>query len=233
MASVDDSLDSLLDSALGDFKPADAPSSRSPESQALGKGLPPLQVAKKRSSSSSSSSANPDVSSRDATLEKLAEKTKDTVHRIDPLPQAQEQEQELLEKMTKEFESYLGTEDLQSVMGTFMQQLLSKDVLYQPMLEIGERYPEWLSANKSKLSQEEFDRYSRQHDLIKQLCHVYETTPDNFNVIMELMQSMQSCGQPPAEMIEELAPGLQIFSPDNLASLPPGLANENANCCIM
>ena len=31
---------------------------------------------------------------------------------------------------------------------TLMRQLLAKDVLYQPMKDIGERYPEWLAAHR-------------------------------------------------------------------------------------
>lgn len=35
-----------------------------------------------------------------------------------------------------------------SLADTLMRQLLAKDVLYQPMKDIGERYPEWLSAHR-------------------------------------------------------------------------------------
>ena len=31
---------------------------------------------------------------------------------------------------------------------TLMRQLLAKDVLYQPMKDIGERYPDWLAAHR-------------------------------------------------------------------------------------
>ena len=31
---------------------------------------------------------------------------------------------------------------------SLMRQLLSKDVLYQPMKDIGDRYPEWLAAHR-------------------------------------------------------------------------------------
>ena len=35
-----------------------------------------------------------------------------------------------------------------SLAETIMHQLLSKDVLYQPMKEIGSRYPDWLAQHK-------------------------------------------------------------------------------------
>ena len=37
---------------------------------------------------------------------------------------------------------------LGSLAETIMQQLLSKDVLYTPMKEIGARYPAWLAAHQ-------------------------------------------------------------------------------------
>ena len=42
---------------------------------------------------------------------------------------------------------------------------------------------------------------------------------------MELMQDMQECGQPPAEIVKELAPGLE-FGPNGMplmANMGPGV----------
>ena len=101
-------------------------------------------------------------------------------------------------------------QDMQGLMDTMMRQLLSKEVLYEPMKEIGDRYPGWLESHKSELSSEDTARYTRQYDFIKQLCHVYETTPDDFSKVVDLMQNMQDCGQPPPDIVRELAPGLEL-----------------------
>ena len=82
-------------------------------------------------------------------------------------------------------------QDMQSMVATMMHQLLSKEILHEPMKEIGERYPKWLEAKKATISNEDYERYSNQYELIKQLCQVYETQPDNFEKIVELMQKMQ------------------------------------------
>lgn len=105
---------------------------------------------------------------------------------------------------------------MESIVETMMQQLLSKEILYEPMKEIGERYPTWLEENKAKLTSEEYTRYSNQYSLIKDLNQVYEAEPDNFNKIVELMQKMQECGQPPNDIVQELAPDFDI---SNLAQL--------------
>lgn len=93
-----------------------------------------------------------------------------------------------------------------------MQQLLSKDILHEPMKEIGERYPKWLEDHKATLSKEEYDRYSHQYKLIQELNEVYDKEPDNFTKIVDLMQKMQECGQPPNDIVQELAPDFDLSS---------------------
>ncbi len=39
-----------------------------------------------------------------------------------------------------------------SLADSIMQQLLSKDVLYQPMKDIGDKYPAWLAARRCAAS---------------------------------------------------------------------------------
>lgn len=99
---------------------------------------------------------------------------------------------------------------MESIVETMMQQLLSKEILHEPMKEIGERYPTWLEDNKAKLPDEEYARYSRQYGLIKDLNQVYEAEPENFNKIVELMQKMQECGQPPNDIVQEIAPDFDL-----------------------
>ena len=93
-----------------------------------------------------------------------------------------------------------------------MQQLLSKEILHDPMKEIGERYPRWLEDHKASLSTEDYTRYSHQYELIKDLNEVYENDSTNFNKIVELMQKMQECGQPPSDIVQELAPDFDLAS---------------------
>lgn len=41
-----------------------------------------------------------------------------------------------------------GDADFSSLADSIMHQLLSKDVLYQPMKDIGAKYPAWLAAHR-------------------------------------------------------------------------------------
>ncbi|KAJ7568141.1 hypothetical protein O6H91_01G020500 [Diphasiastrum complanatum] len=206
--------------------PSTSGKDQAPLGQGLGLGLPTLSPGKKKSGSTKSRSStsnqpaastsrptvvDPSNSSMAATLEKLAAQTRQTVESMEASPSDEDaMGNQLVENLVKQFEDLGGSQDMQSIMDTMMRQLLSKDILHEPMKEIGERYPEWLEVNKSKLSHEDFVRYSRQHQFIVQLCKVYDTTPDDFQKIVDLMHSMQDCGQPPSDIVRELAPGLEL-----------------------
>ncbi|KAG0570280.1 hypothetical protein M758_6G144800 [Ceratodon purpureus] len=260
----DDLLDSALDGFRGvdglGVKPSEAASvSQSGPSQSstvakptsgvqgLGTGLPSLASGKKKSSGKGSKDKNVagkvadtnrgsnSQASLSATLERLAEQTRHTVESIDA-PSVGESTADDMESFVKQFEALGGSQDMQGLMDTMMQQLLSKEVLYEPMKEIGERYPEWLESHKSELSSEDTARYTKQYDFIKQLCHAYETTPGDFKKIVDLMQNMQECGQPPPDIVRELAPGLELGE-DGLPMLPDITGVDPlggpGNCSIM
>jgi peroxin-19 len=58
---------------------------------------------------------------------------------------------------------------MHSLVDSLMQSLLSKDVLYEPMREIGAMYPAWLAANRARLGRDELARYERQYSYIQQV----------------------------------------------------------------
>lgn len=90
-----------------------------------------------------------------------------------------------------------------------MKQLLSKEVLYEPMKEIQELYPKWLDEKKGKLASEEYEKYASQYAQINELCQLYETDAD-FEKVVESIQKVQEYGHPPQEIVKKIAPGLQL-----------------------
>lgn len=58
-------------------------------------------------------------------------------------------------------------------------------------------------------------RYGKQYQYFQQIIAVYESEPDNFARLSELMQEMQETGQPPSEIVKDLAPGLQFDDEGN------------------
>nr|GMD94241.1 peroxisome biogenesis protein 19-1-like [Ipomoea batatas] len=228
-ADQSDDLDQLLDSALDDFQSLNLTSSaqRSKdgegkkedtcmpgEVQGLGMGLPDLRAKKKGKQKHSKELKDSHVNKA---LDKLREQTREAVKGLESSTGLKAGGENfgtdaMVEDWVKQFEELAGTQDMESIVETMMQQLLSKEVLHEPMKEIEERYPKWLEENKAKLSNEEYDRYGHQYELIKELIGVYDTEPDNFTKVVELMQKMQECGQPPNDIVHELAPDFDLSS---------------------
>ncbi|KAJ4712747.1 Peroxisome biogenesis 19-2-like protein [Melia azedarach] len=245
MANHSDDLDELLDSALDDFQNLNLtpPSQRSGEGngtekkqvsaslpsgvQGLGMGLPDLKSKKKGKQKVSKESHATEA------LDKLREQTREAVKGLESMAKPGEFDlgkDAMVEDWVKQFEELAGSQDMESIVETMMQQLLSKEILHEPMKEIGERYPKWLEDHKASLSKEDYDRYLHQYELIKQLNEVYENDPSNFTKIVDLMQKMQECGQPPNDIVQELAPDFDLAS---LGQLSPEMLDSQSNCCIM
>uniref|UniRef100_A0A1J3GTH2 Peroxisome biogenesis protein 19-1 n=3 Tax=Noccaea caerulescens TaxID=107243 RepID=A0A1J3GTH2_NOCCA len=244
---TDDDLDELLDSALDDFKDLNLAQRNQREDgeekkkkkeelsplpsgvQGLGMGLPDMRSKKK---------GNQKVSKEDhvaEALDKLREQTRETVKGLESISSKQQQpasdvDDALVEDFLKQFENLSESQDLESIVETMMQQLLSKDILHEPMKEIGARYPKWLKENEASLSKEDYERYSKQYKLIKELNEVYENEPDNSSKIMEIMQKMQECGQPPNDIVQEMDPGFDFAT---LGQISPEMLESSPNCCIM
>lgn len=237
-------LDQLLDSALDDFqtlnlassaqrnngvnKAEDSRLTSKSEVQGLGIGLPDLKSKKKGKQKAASHVSE--------TLNKLREQTRETVKGLEFVAASKTDgfgigdDALMLEDWVKQFEELTGSHELESMMETMMQQILSKEVLHEPMKEIEENYQKWLQDNKSKLNKEEHNRYFNQHELINDLNAIYESEPGNVNKIAELMQKLQESGQPPNDIVKELAPDFDISA---FGQLSPDFLHSQENCCIM
>jgi len=164
------------------------------------------------------------------TLQALADSSKD----LEGMQTAQAEQvgEDIMTSMMKEFEKFGGNEDFQGVIDNMMKQFLSKEVMYEPMKQISEKFPEWLAENQSKLEPEKYEAYGKQYQYFQEIVNVYETEPDNIARLMELMKDMQDCDvQPPAEILKDLAPGLE-FDNEGMPVMPnmgpgmmPGFAN--------
>ncbi|GLT91070.1 hypothetical protein SLE2022_089790 [Rubroshorea leprosula] len=246
MADHSDDLDQLLDSALDDFqnlnltpppqrngggvgKEKKQESASLPtEVRGLGMGLPDLKNNKRGKQKVARDSHVTEA------LDKLMEQTRETVKGLESMVKDGEDdfgEDAVVEDWIKQFEELAGgSQNMESIVENMMQQLLSKEILHEPMKEIGDRYPKWLEEHKDGLSIEEYERYSRQYQLIQDLNIVYENEPNNFTKIFNLMQKMQECGQPPNDLVQELSPDLDLSTLDQLS---PEMLESQQNCCIM
>ncbi|XP_049883899.1 peroxisomal biogenesis factor 19 isoform X2 [Pectinophora gossypiella] len=103
-----------------------------------------------------------------------------------------------------------------------MQSLLSKEVLYPSLKELVDKYPAWLAENKGKIDAAEYDRFSKQQELMLKVCAELEPEQESdpedvrrkrFETVLDLMQKMQDLGQPPTELVGDIAVPPQGFAP--------------------
>mmetsp|Transcript_34776 Transcript_34776/g.44359 ORF Transcript_34776/g.44359 Transcript_34776/m.44359 type:complete len:290 (-) Transcript_34776:23-892(-) len=127
--------------------------------------------------------------------------------------------EEVMREMMQEFEKLGEKEDYNEVIENMMQQLLAKELMYEPVKSITERFPKWLAENKEYLNDSDYERFGKQYQCFQRIRALYETEPDNFDRLTELMQDMQEYGQVPSEIIKELAPGLE-FNDDGMPIMP-------------
>ncbi|XP_045210492.2 peroxisomal biogenesis factor 19-like [Mercenaria mercenaria] len=123
------------------------------------------------------------------------------------------------------------------MMQNMMKTLLSKDVLYPSLKEISEKYPAWLTENKGKITDKEHTNYTKQSEIIKDILAEFETEnstdseevkKQRFEKIMDMMQKMQDLGQPPKDIVGDMAPGLD-FDANGVPKFP----GTSEACCVM
>ena len=108
--------------------------------------------------------------------------------------------------MKRMFESVAsGQGGMQGMMDRMLQHLLSKDVLYEPMKEIAELFPPWLKKNGKKIPDDELTRFESQLAKTRAIVAAFEDETVEHAEIVRLLQEMQSFGNPPEEIMKEMA----------------------------
>lgn len=100
--------------------------------------------------------------------------------------------------------------DADAMIDGMMEQLMSKELMYEPMKQVAEKFPGWLQEKKNALTEQEYKDRSKQCECFQKLVQVYESNPNDSMKLMMLMQEVQEFGQPPPEIIKEIAPGLEL-----------------------
>ncbi|KAF8657598.1 hypothetical protein AX16_002179 [Volvariella volvacea WC 439] len=105
-------------------------------------------------------------------------------------------------------------EELAGFIQNMMGELMSKEILYDPLNELAKSFPPYLASPPKPLSPEDRKRYESQLVIIKKIIATFDepTYDDNNPVtskkVMDLMTELQSHGQPPEEIMGPLPQGL-------------------------
>ena len=191
---------------------------------------------------------DPDIETADATVAETAQLLGQAQRGMEGFEVGKMEEvgESMMEEMMAQFEALGEKEDYNEVVDGIMKQLLSKELMYEPTRQVCEKFPEWLALHKEQLSKSEYTNYGRQYQTFQKILAVYDTEPDNFPRyvlfsiyspyrstaiscvifsswfvfrLMELMFDMQKYGQPPADIIQDLAPGLK-FDENGMPIMP-------------
>lgn len=77
-----------------------------------------------------------------------------------------------------------------------MEQLTNKEMLYEPMKELDEKFPQWIEENKSRLSNGDLERYTTQQVIVREIVAKFEEkgytdeNPAHRQYIWERMQKV-------------------------------------------
>ncbi|OCK81460.1 Pex19 protein [Lepidopterella palustris CBS 459.81] len=118
---------------------------------------------------------------------------------------------QMLKEMEKGgFDAEGSDEDFSKVLMGMMEQLTHKDILYEPMKELHDKFPAWLESNQTKVDKEDLVRYEEQHKLVTEITSRFEksgysdSNSADREYIVERMQKMQAAGAPPPDLVGDM-----------------------------
>ncbi|KAL1304844.1 hypothetical protein AAFC00_003769 [Neodothiora populina] len=177
--------------------------------------VPPPATTKAAQPSASSSTKKPAESSFQDTIRKTMERMQNSGETASAAAAGAGSEEDMLAQMLKEMEGggFGGgsEEDLNKMLMGMMEQLTNKDILYDPMKELHDKFPAWLSSNKDKCSKEDLARYEEQKKVVDEIVARFERkeysdeSTEDREYIVERMQKMQAAGSPPPDLVGDMS----------------------------
>jgi len=119
-------------------------------------------------------------------------------------------------------------EEFSKMLLGMMEQLTNKEILYEPMKELNDKFPDWLEKNKEKTAKEDLKRYEEQQTLVKEIVAKFEEpTYSDANaadreyivdrmqkvymrltllltVLLLIQKQMQAAGSPPPDLVGDM-----------------------------
>ncbi|KAI0885730.1 Pex19-domain-containing protein [Annulohypoxylon maeteangense] len=125
-------------------------------------------------------------------------------------------------KAMKDLPSEGGNEeDFSKMLMGMMEQLTNKEILYEPMKELNDKFPAWMEKNKETLPKDDLKRYQDQQVLVSEMVSKFEeSTYADSNVadreyIVDRMQKMQAAGSPPHDLVGDMPSAKEVLdAPD-------------------
>lgn len=130
-----------------------------------------------------------------------------------------------------------GEEDFSKMLLGMMEQLTNKEILYEPMKELDDKFPAWLEKNEGKVPKDDLLRYKEQQVFVKEIVDRFEAAgysddnaadreyivermqkvcyydlPTIFGVLLLISQpQMQAAGSPPPDLVGDMSAAQEAF----------------------
>jgi peroxin-19 len=90
-----------------------------------------------------------------------------------------------------------GEEDFSKMLLGMMEQLTNKEILYEPMKELDDKFPDWMKKNTGKVDEADMKRYKEQQIYVREIVKRFELktyTDDNAADREYIVDRMQKVG---------------------------------------
>lgn len=115
----------------------------------------------------------------------IQESVKETIDSI----RSEKAQEENVDDLLDNLNSLMDNGELDSLLSNVMDQIVSKDLLYEPMKDLASKYPEFLSKSKNTISNEEYKRFEEQFRIVNEIISTYDAGNDSVKVLT-LMQDV-------------------------------------------
>lgn len=238
--SDDDELDDILDSALDSFQVPSAEVARPCEGA---EGTSSERKADKAGSAASGSAKHSNETAAEEALQAFEDALKPLNSGVGE--NDEEADMEMVAEFVKSFEKLglagnAGTSanpqsgaasEIENAIKSLISDVLSKDVLEEPMHQIRDSLSKWLEENEATLDATQRTRHKQQYDLVSEICAEYETDADSGRIV-ELLAKLKDSGKLPADVMSELPDDVDDGEGANLENLPAELQQLATNCPV-
>ena len=92
---------------------------------------------------------------------------------------ASDESDDMISQMLKDMQSdgldgVDGEEGFSKMLMSMMEQLTNKEILYEPMKELNDKFPEWMRKNKDTVKKDDLQRYENQQRLVTEIVAKFD-----------------------------------------------------------
>ncbi|KAI9801351.1 MAG: hypothetical protein M1825_003330 [Sarcosagium campestre] len=101
-------------------------------------------------------------------------------------------------------------DDFSAMLLGMMEQLTNKEILYDPMKELHDKFPAWMAKHRDTVAKDDLKRYEEQQRVVADIVARFEADSysddraEDREYIVERMQKMQAAGSPPADLVGDM-----------------------------